>query len=346
MRFCTMAKKKIELEIPSVLAFEKKIVVSDGFFYGTIWNDEHNASETPLKIVEKSVRGTISNRFKPSAKKDPAKLNASVEKANLQVTDSCALGSDLDTIKLFFTIKVLSGIETPYVCNSQAFEKSYHEAVTAYINKTGFKELAYRYAYNIASGRFLWRNRIGAESIDVIVHVGSDKYQFNAYDYSLNDFTEKHEELIPLAEKIANVLCGKEPYCLIEVSTYAKIGLGQEVYPSEELVFDKDNSKKSKVLYQVNDIAAFHSQKLSNAIRKIDTWYSEFGSETGVGPIAIEPYGSVTQINRAFRPPTEKTDFYSFFDDFALNKSLKDASQEHYVMAVLVRGGVFGKASD
>ena len=36
-------------------------------------------------------------------------------------------------------------------------------------------------------------------------------------------------------------------------------------------------------------------------------------------------------------------DFYTLFDKFALGEPLANAEEEHYVMAVLVRGGVFGK---
>ncbi|MEI4850471.1 type I-F CRISPR-associated protein Cas7f/Csy3, partial [Klebsiella pneumoniae] len=88
---------------------------------------------------------------------------------------------------------------------------------------------------------------------------------------------------------------------------YALIGMGQEVYPSEELVFNKDkgNGEKSKVLYAVDGIAAMHSQKLGNAIRTIDTWYPEF-SDAHIGPIAIEPFGAVTNLGKAFRSPKEK----------------------------------------
>ncbi|MBO5651590.1 MAG: type I-F CRISPR-associated protein Csy3 [Selenomonas sp.] len=335
-----MAKKAAD--IASVLSFEKKLVVSDGYMYGTCWDDEHKSKAEPLKLVEKSVRGTISNRLKPAVQNDPAKLNAEVEKPNLQQVDSCALGMEQDTLKLVFSIKVLNGVEKPSACNNAAFAQSYAEAAKGYMEKTGFKELAYRYAYNIASGRFLWRNRLGAEQLEVCVKADDWEQKFSGYDYSLRDFSE-HKELEVLAEKIAAVLAGKEAYLFIEVEAYAKLGMGQEVYPSEELVFDKGNSRKSKILYQVNGVAAMHSQKLGNALRTIDTWYPSFGSAEGAGPIAIEPYGAVTTLGKAFRNPKEKVDFYTLFDKFALGEPLASVEEEHFVMAVLVRGGVFGK---
>lgn len=40
----------------SVLAFEKKLVPSDGYLFGTNWDDK--AQVAPLTLQEKSVRGT------------------------------------------------------------------------------------------------------------------------------------------------------------------------------------------------------------------------------------------------------------------------------------------------
>ena len=334
-----MAKKDA---IPSVLSFEKKLVVSDGYMYGTVWTDGHDSETEKLKLAEKSVRGTISNRLEKVIQNDPAKLNAKVENANLQQVDSCALGMDKDTLKLSFTIKVLGGLEKPSACNNADFAVSYANAVKNYLQNTGCQELAYRYAYNIACGRFLWRNRLGAEKIDVVVRTEDLVQTFDAYGFSLRDF-EENTQLEALTAKIADVLSGKRPHLFIEVDAYAKLGTGQEVYPSEELVFDKGNSRKSKILYQVNGVAAMHSQKLGNALRTIDTWYPAFATEDGVGPIAIEPYGAVTNLGKAFRNPKEKMDFYTLFDKFALGEKLSCVEEEHYVMAVLIRGGVFGK---
>ena len=129
----------------SVLAFEKKLVPSDGRMYGCSW-ENRNEQFVPLALVEKSVRGTISNRLKPAARNDPAKLNAEVGKPNLQTVDVCALGTDQDTLKLHFTLKVLGGVEHPSACNNAAFIQTYKAAVREYIAKKEFTELARRYA--------------------------------------------------------------------------------------------------------------------------------------------------------------------------------------------------------
>jgi len=327
----------------SVLAFEKKLVPSDGLMYGTTWENRNNQAES-LKLQEKSVRGTISNRLKKS---EEGKIDAKIESANLQTIDSCALTPDQDTLKLNFTLKVLSGVENPSACNHEGFNQTYYKAVTDYINEYGFTELSRRYACNLANGRFFWRNRVGSEEVEVQVNVLnndiSKSWVFNGLDYVIHDFDNIPNNVDELAELIAKTLSGENEFLLLEINAFAKVGKSQDVYPSEELVLDKNNSKekKSKILYEVNKIAAMHSQKIGNAIRTIDTWYPEF--EQHQRAISIDPYGAVTNLGRAYRQPKEKKDFFSLFDRFSQDEKLDAPEEEHFVMAVLVRGGVFGE---
>ncbi len=336
-----MAKepKKGKATMPSVLAFEKKLVPSDAQLFAVSWAEGQGKAQG-LVLQEKSVRGTISNRLSTALENDPAKLDAEVEKANLQTVDHCALPNDKDTLKVRFTLKVLSGVHIPSACNNQEFNETYKTAVQGYVDKTGFKELAQRYATNIANARFLWRNRVGAEQIEVrVTHLrGTEKTQwvFNAREVGLNGF--EHKSVQALAEVIAASLSGKTEFALLDIEAYSQLGEGQEVYPSEELVTEKGD--KSKILYSTDGIAALHSQKVGNALRTIDTWYAD----TVERPIAVEAYGAVTNLGTAYRKPTEKKDFYTLFDKFGTGESIGE-NETHYVMAMLVRGGVFGQSS-
>ena len=341
-----MAKK----DIASVLAFEKKLVPSDGYLYGTDWQSRDQADKaTPLKLQEKSVRGTISNRLKPAIQNDPAKLNGEVEKPNLQQIDACSLEPGQDALKLSFTLKVLGGVHQPSACNNAVFKESYSKAAKSYIAKTQFTELASRYAVNIANARFLWRNRLGAENIEVQIkalNAGNEQeWVFDASRYNIRTFDIPEDQNIKaLAERIAHALKSDHDFLMLDITCFAQIGKAQEVYPSEELVLDKGKGKKSKILYSVDGIAAIHSQKLGNALRTIDTWYPDFEPDKGAGPIAIEPYGAVTNLGKAFRAPIDKKDFYTLFDKWAQGEALDCDEDKHYVMAVLVRGGVFGES--
>lgn len=82
---------------------------------------------------------------------------------------------------------------------------------------------------------------------------------------------------------------------------------------------------------------------MGNALRSIDTWYEEADTN---GPIAIEPYGSVTTQGKAYRQPRNKAkdDFYSLLDAWVLKDKVPPLEQQHFVIATLIRGGVFGEA--
>nr|WP_262985309.1 type I-F CRISPR-associated protein Csy3 [Vibrio cholerae] len=65
-------------DIASVLAFEKKLVPSDGYLFGCQWETKEQA--TPLTLQEKSVRGTISNRLKAAVQMIPLSLMRKLKK--------------------------------------------------------------------------------------------------------------------------------------------------------------------------------------------------------------------------------------------------------------------------
>jgi len=337
------------LKTASVLAFERKLDPSDARFSAGYWNDRGAYRSWPaVPVREKSVRGTISNRLK-TKDQDPAKLDAEVEKPNLQTVDVATLPHDADTLAVHFTLRILPGTGQPSACNNAGYQAKLSQTVNGYINEIGFNELAHRYACNLANGRFLWRNRIGAESIEVIVSQslqGEPKQQwhFDAQGLSLRDFNG-NEETRALGAVIEKALTGQH-YLLLDVVAFVRIGEGQEVFPSQELILERSRGDKSKTLYRVGEenAAAIHSQKIGNALRTIDTWYPQPEGNEELGPIAVEPYGSVTTLGSAFRQPKQKMDFYNLLDNWILKDKVPSVEQQHFVMAVLVRGGVFGEA--
>lgn len=336
---------KEDIKTPSVLAFERKLLNSDGLMYCCSWNTRTHGMCRPISIEAKDVRGTISNRLKTAAESDPAKLDAKIQNPNLQRVDVAALPFDADTLQLSFTLRVLGDIGKPCACNDTKYQEALIETINEYQQSCEFKELANRYAANIANARFLWRNRIGAEAIEVHVKRYQQEkivteWTFDAHDCDLRSFSEPSGALAELAEAIRQCLTG-ESFSFFTIEAYARLGSGQEVFPSQELILDRSgDNKKSKTLYQVGEIAAIHSQKIGNALRTIDTWYDDAAE---LGPIAIEPYGSVTSQGRAYRQPKDKVDFYSLLDGWIIKKKVPAVEQQHYVVATLIRGGVFGE---
>lgn len=334
------------LKTASVLAFERKLDPSDAIFRAGNWDAQAASDSWPTLVIKtKLVRGTISNRLK-AKEQDPAKLDAAIEKPNLQTIDVAALPVDADTLKVQFTLRVLSGAGVPSACNSAEYQAKLQQTVQGYVQANGFIELANRYAANLANGRFLWRNRQGAEDVNVEVALlqgGKVKrsWSFDALAHSLRAVDSITSEVKELGAEIAEGLAGTH-HVLLQVTAFVRAGAGQEVFPSQDLILDKGASKKSKTLYEVDGVAAMHSQKIGNAIRTIDTWYE---GAADLGPIAVEPYGSVTTQGKAYRQPKQKQDFYNLLDEWVLRDKEPALDQQHFVMAVLIRGGVFGDAN-
>ena len=345
-----MAKSanKSTIKTASVLAFERKLSNSDAVMYAGNWENRTNAKAwSAISVLSKDVRGTISNRLKNAIASDAAKLDAEIQKANLQRVDVAALPFDADTLKMSFTLRVLGDLHVPSACNDQDYQVELANKINEYISEYKFTELAKRYAENIANGRFLWRNRVGAEAVEVrVTHVQDQQEKqvwiFNSAEFNLRNFDHSSAALQELAEVVRLGLTG-ENFAFLRVDAFARLGVGQEVFPSQELVLDGGrDSAKSKYLYQVGHVAALHSQKIGNALRTVDTWYP--GADE-LGPIAAEPYGSVTNRGKAYRQPKDKMDFYSLFDNWVIKGNAPAMEQQHYVIANLIRGGVFGDAS-
>lgn len=337
------AVKSAALTTPSLLAFSRCIEPTDGFFYQKDSRD-NNAALKPVQVSTRKLRGTMSNRQKAAVMKDAEKMNAEVIKSNPQQTEVCYLDRDCDTLVVKTGIKILQFDGSASNCNKKAFADKLKEIVNTYVNEISFDELANRYATNIANARWLWRNRIGARSIKVSVEcVTDDDTQtlvFDSKKLSISQATSTNESVVVLASMISKALSGKL-FLSLYVTAEADIGFAHQAFPSEEMNLDDD--KKGKELFQIDGIAAFHSVKIGNAIRTIDNWYpSDNESPT---PISIEPFGSVTNLGTAFRQPTNNSDFYTLFDAWVKDDVVPTIDNQHFVIAMLMRGGVFGESS-
>ena len=330
------------LTLPSVLAFDRKLEPSDGVMFSGLWNDIHHEEKwLPIALFERRNRAVKSN-FNSEVLKDEEKLQEEIEKPNLSWGDDAALKQGQDTLRLSFSLRVVSGVENPTVCNSLEFESQFNKVIKGYL-ETDIKELADRYAHNIANGRFLWRNRVGAEQITIRVsgNALTESLSFDAYAFSLNDTTSDNGQVAALSQIILAGLKG-EQRLVLKVEAFAQLGDAQRVWPSQEMVLNSPKGEKSRHLFQLEGVAAMHCEKIGNALRTIDDWYPKF-SET-MKPIAIEAYGSVTQRGVAYR--SSKNDFKTLLLKWlnAQTPSSLNEDEKHFVAAMLIRGGVFGEA--
>ena len=326
-----------EIKNPGVLSFDRKLEPSDALMYSGNWEDIGNQEKwEEIKLIERRNRGVKSN-FNNEVLEDEEALKKLIEEPNLVWGDDAALQHDHDTLKVSFSLRVVGDVGKPSACNEKSYRERLEAIVDEYKEKITFQELAKRYATNIANGRFLWRNRICVEEINIVVSCDSEILEFKAYDYSLNDFNLVDDKIKRLAEVIAAGLSG-ESSAFMKIDAYVKMGAGQRVWPSQEMRMNIPKGEKSRYLFHLNECAAMHSQKIGNALRTIDDWYSD-----NTTPIAVEPYGSVTHQGQAFR--ASRNDFKTLIRKWIDGNDIGE-NEKHLVMAVLIRGGVFSEKEE
>ena len=326
----------MKIEHPSMLAFERKLETSDALMFSGNWDSIGNTeSWKAIPITKRQNRSTQSAHGTADADKvKPNPVSSDSDDANLPLSH--------DTLKVSFSMRVVGNLGVPFGCNSPVFSDAIKTKTADFKNSDGINSLAYRYAYNLANGRFLWRNRVGAEVIQIDIKAGDKNFCFNAYDFSLTDFDKSNtnQDLQTLATIIAEGLNGDEQsFILVEVAAFVKLGHQQHVFPSQEM----NMGEKGKTLFELEGCAAIHNVKIGNAIRTIDTWYARYVDQKH--PIAIEPFGAVTQIGDAFRKNNKEGDLYSLMLDWVNGKELT-IEQQAYVVGNLIRGGVFSKKSE
>jgi CRISPR-associated protein Csy3 len=349
----TAKTKKDEFKLPSLLSFERKLEVSDALMHSGTWDDigisikkicktKEDGTEyqidTPawnlIPIIKRLNRSTQSAHGIGDAKKsEPNPVAADNDDANLPMNK--------DTLRVDFTVRVIGNLGKPFACNDRDFQAKIMDTINQFKgeNGSGLETLALRYAYNIANARFLWRNRVCADKVEVRVYLGGEgePLKFDATQFTMNDFVQNADtpDLNKLKDFILKGLSGGDSsFVFLKVEAFARLGNGQHVFPSQEM----NMGEKKKVLFKLDGCAAIHNVKIGNAIRTIDNWYSD-----AEFPIAAEPYGSVTQIGHAFRK--SKNDLYTLLCDWLNDKEVSEGNK-NYVVANLVRGGLFqgGKA--
>lgn len=347
--------KDNEIELPSVLAFERKLEISDGLMYAGDWDNRNKLTEEKdKKIINLWQPIAITKRFNRATQSAQGIKDVDKTKPNPVASgdDKAVIPSGCDTLKVSWTLRVMGKVGTPFSCNGNDFEEKIKNRTKDFKKQKAFEDLSYRYAYNIVNGRFLWRNRVCAESVEIQVNLKDEgSLFFDAYQFSLHDFdkNKKNANLNQIADVIREGLIDEtgEKFTSIRVNAFVKLDELQQIFPSQEM----NMNEKGKVLFQLNNVAALHNVKIGNAIRTIDTWYGsnaidkdkteklEHGETT---PIAIEPYGSVTQRGIAFR--SSKNDLYTLIINWVSGKEIDD-NDKNYVIANLIRGGVFSGSS-
>ncbi len=336
------------LKLPSMNAITRTISPSHGLFYSfDSALDEQKRKEQPVVLKAVSLVGTLGSwkEGDKAAKDQNAKKEQTVS-SNIQTVDTCFLPPEHDAYCLKFNCRIASLVDDA-ISNDEEVLAKFREFVTQYKTNVGGEILARRYLTNLINGRFLWRNKYASNKtiklrIDQLSHDFKIDLSFG-FDSTFSD--SKDQEIFDaLVKRVAEALFDKEKVAVLYVTATGEIGYGQEIYPSQEFVNNKQETK-SKVLFDVlsenTRVAAFHSQKIGNAIRTIDTWYADDAAYA----IPVDPFGpdKKNQILHRAGVSAKNQSIYSIFNRLLdPKKGIEvDSNEGHYLMACFIRGGVY-----
>ncbi len=320
---------------PVNLACSRAINFSEGKFSQDNWG-KYGAG-APLEVYHKAVLATKSYDMKEE------EIETTALEPNPQQGDACALSTEYDTLKLDFSMMILPVAGQIHLCPSEEYYKLLLNMYRYVHEHNLYYKLAQLYVNNIANARYLWRNRRSASQIEVIVVMGDKRFTFNAKDFSLDEFVLDNDDINEIANEMARVLgSSEEDFLELRVTCYAKLGTGMEVFPSQEMTMKEEDEKIGKVLFEYEGSAGMHSQKINNAIRTIDIWYPRYNELQF--PLPADNYGANRTLGIILRP--KGYTFYDYIDKYIEN--LAEAPEEDllYIMAVIVRGGLFGPPSE
>jgi CRISPR-associated protein Csy3 len=346
-------------KLPGVLSFQRGLVISDGLFY----NEKAGEYEAhPVYVVRHGIRGTQNINKGGDGDTNVTAETKRQEVSNIQTTDSAKLDADAEALVVRFSLRFLDFHHALFACapgakDSDSEITALKDSIDGFIQRAkaseGLMEVACRYARNIANARWLWRTRVIASTVTVLVDTeGSRVAEFDALKIPLNHFKNYEDGERAIAEKIAAGFRGEQTAMLDVVGRAEFGGRGAiEVFPSQNYIEDKPRGF-ARSLYCLGSAeradhtvgmrrmghAALRDQKISNALRTIDTWYPEF--ETFGRPIAVEPNGASLEAQRFFRNAKK----VSAFDLVKrLNQLDPDSNDGMFMIASLIRGGVYSE---
>ncbi|RDB35127.1 MAG: type I-F CRISPR-associated protein Csy3 [Spirobacillus cienkowskii] len=346
----------MQLLQPSLLSYSRSIQTGKGLFYAIV-NHEGKKIKTPVTVEQTSIRGTQSSHSAGQSFYDE-----NPDKPNLQRIEVAHLPANSDTFECVFSLNVLGKSIKPDACNDEQFIEYVAQFLKIYTDKNGYAILAQKYVNQILNGSWLWRNR-DADNLTITIKVMNrtnflEEFNNECQFIVAQPYSEQQKKFLQmLIDQFAAALSGKSHLLRLEITASGKIGLGQEIFPSQEFV-EKDKMKDDigRVLAKtslgtVDNHAYLHPQKIGNALRTIDTWYS---NASFVPALPVEPYGVDSKMQKAMRVSKDsKNDFYSLVENIiSLTEELKASKNVeeipgnvHFVVGCLVRGGVFSYSS-
>lgn len=335
------------------LSYERSLNPGKAVFYYRTDSSEFE----PLQAEVTRFRGpkaTFSDGYMASGTAR-AKETSDLGFSNLIMLEACYVPPLVDTVYCRFSLRIIANSLEPNISDNAEATKALREFSDTYRSLGGYYELATRYAKNILSAEWLWRNKVAR---GVVVEVSTS----NLKNYCVKDVQYKEwgsswggddlKSLEGLAAELEEALSCPQKFLFADVTAKIKTEFCQEIFPSQLFVEKDDRGNGSAARQFVKSTmsdgrqaVSFGAYKVGAAIQKIDDWWLTEGAEY---PLRVSEYGTDRSRVLAMREPTTKRDFYSLLDEIIsmteeMNKSKQPSYSAHYLMSVLVKGGMFQK---
>jgi len=337
------------MQLPRQLSFKRSINPSKGvFFY------HQDGGLHPLQVERIKIRGSKSG-YSEAYSGDKLKGSVtpfSLGQGNPHTIDTCYLPPLAESLVCRFSLRISPNALSPDKCSDNVFKDSFIELIDQYRRLDGFYELAKRYAKNILMGSWLWRNREGNITSICVKTSNGNTYNIEKSHALYWDEVWPEESKVKLdniAKEIEISLSKKRCFWQCEVSAELKLPFCSEIYPSQCFVDNEDGNRSSKILLTTDingkPAACFNADKIGAAIQMIDDWWDESCDL----PLRVNEYGADPENLIARRHPQNNNDFYKLLMDIpshinalnVLNKRSEIPPNIHFLMSVLVKGGMF-----
>lgn len=348
--------------LPTHLTYEKSPAPSPALMFAK----NHDGQKTPLPIGLLRGRGAVSDHAAGHGEKD-----TDLGEWMPLRQDLCYLPYDASDLIIEFSLKYLPRSLSPYSCNSQEWTELLEQMARLYGEKGGYLYQAYCQMDALFQGLPFWRNN-DAESMSLSIMNISDKtlppYTFEELPCTADSLTGINKsQFDQLIQSIALALSGQRDRLRLRVIATLEKDILEEVYPSQEFIEQLSESQKEYLhrqkkyqktrhyaFYKLGDIqqAMLHSTKIGAGLRW-DLW-NKAGKAVPVGAYSLD-----AKAHNALRGRGSQQDFYSllrkikehiallesFDGDVFSEESMKVLGDIHFIMACLIKGGLFPRES-
>ena len=350
------------MKLTTHLTYEKSVAPSSGLMFAKT----HDGQKIPLPLGLLRGRGAISDHSAGHGEKD-----TDLGEWMPLRQDICQLPYDASSLIIEFPIKYLPCSLTPYSCNSQEWTELLEQMAQLYAEKGGYLYQAYCQMDALFQGLPFWRNN-DAESLSLSIINISEKnlspYIFDGLPSRADTLSGANKKQFDqLIRSIAHALSGQSDKLRLRIIASLEKDILEAVHPSEEFIEQLPESQKEFLhrqkkykktrhyaFYRVGDIqqAILHSTKIGAGLRW-DIW-----NQAGK-PVPVSAYGLDAKAHNALRGRGTQQDFYSllanikehinllqsFDGDMFSEENVKQLGDIHFVMACLMKGGVYNRES-